>query len=134
MRKLKEKPVKQGIHQLYFQDTKSFVIWYPKKDKVFVTVIRSFKSGDANLLMQELYKRYPGRLLEIEVPKSSDRARAREFWKKEQGFKKVGEKGEFVIMHKLNKVEANMTFKITAEEKQFILSQRKTILDFPKTI
>jgi len=51
--------------------------------------------------MGELYKRYPGKIFELQVMTTKERTRARQFWK-EQGFKTFDKIGQFNIMRKKN--------------------------------
>ena len=72
------------------EDTNSFLCYYEEAYSIYIINIRSHKTGDAHLLIKELYKDYPNILFKVEVMKTKDRKRALAFWKSE-GFKKIKE-------------------------------------------
>jgi len=82
----KRRIVERPKGQLYFPDTKSRATFVKKKNFIFIPHIRSHLSGDARLLIEELYKRFPNRAFRTDVHITPKRKRALQFWKSE-GFR-----------------------------------------------
>ena len=68
-----------------FPDNDSHVVFTAKNKEVNIHYIRSHKTGDAHLLMEELYKDFSNRLFRTDVLKC--RKRAFKFWKSEKFIK-----------------------------------------------
>ena len=83
---IKRRIVERPKGQLYFNDTKSRVTFVKEKGHILIPHIRSHLSGDAHLLMEELYKKFPNKIFRTDVHISPKRKRALKFWRSE-GFK-----------------------------------------------
>jgi len=69
-------------------DNLSCVKYVVNKSHILITHIKSYRSGDAHILMAELYRQYPDKRFKTDIIISPKRKRALRFWKSE-GFEIV---------------------------------------------